>query len=121
MNLHQGCETDTQTDDYMDKANMDALIWVAPGGSQFSSIRIGGQRPSHKTPYMPPQAAINHTVEQLRYVLGSGSGVNRYCVFTHFGFLDLMLQNLTQIVYTCISKALILFTIPPLFFFIDLF
>lgn len=79
---------------------MAALIWVAPGGSQFSCIRIGGEGPTHKTPYMPPQAAINHSVEQLRYVLGSGSGVSRYCDLAHFGILDLMLQNLTQISHT---------------------
>lgn len=121
MKWHQGCETDTQTGDYSDKATMDALIWVAPVGSQFSCIRIGGQRPTHKTPYMPPQAAINHTVEQLRYVLGSGSGVNRYCVFAHFGILDLTLQNLTQIFYTCVPKVLILFRIPTLFFYLFFF
>lgn len=115
MNWHQGCETDRQTDDCTDKATIDALIWVAPGGSQFSCIRIGGQRPTPKTPYMHPQGAINHTVEQLRHVLGSGSGVNRYCGFTQFGILDLMLQNLTQIFYQCIPEVLILFTIPSRF------
>lgn len=57
---------------------MVALIWVAPGGSQFSCIRIGGQRPTHWTPYMCSSGCHQSCREQLRYVLGSGSGANRY-------------------------------------------
>lgn len=30
----------------------EALIWAAPGASQFSCIRIGGKLPTHRPPYM---------------------------------------------------------------------